>query len=431
MNVSSHALQEQLASLVSGSVRGAESADAIAGVVPQYVVEPMNEQEVSAVMAFANREGLKVSVRGAGTQLMMGTPPTACDIVLSTAQLNQIIEHEPHDMTVSVQAGLPLTALQTHLATTRQWLALDPVLEPGATIGGMISTNVSGPRRLRFGSIRDQIIGMRVVLPDGTIAKGGGKVVKNVAGYDLPKLYTGALGTLGVIVTATFRLYPLRAASRTILLSASSPTPLCELAVRVIGSTLEATAIDVISSLARDGSSTIAVRFETEPEPVADQAATYLNMAGTLADNVQMLEGEAEAHFWQQSAQQVTLANDAEDGLLIKASLLPTDVGAWLEQLRQITQQANVTALYRAHAGHGLIFARLNGEQAVLASVVQQLRQAASARQGHLVVTQASPTLARTVDVWGPIPALEMMRRLKARFDPNYIMNPGRFVGGL
>jgi glycolate oxidase FAD binding subunit len=431
MSVSSHAIQDALRSLTGGRARPAEPDDAIAGVQPQFVVEPLDEQEVSAMMAFANKEGLKVSVRGAGTQLDMGTPPTGCDIVLSTARLNQIIEHQPHDMTVSVQAGLRLTDLQAHLATTRQWLALDPALEPEATIGGLISTNASGPRRLRFGGVRDQIIGIRVVLPDGTIAKGGGKVVKNVAGYDLPKLYTGALGTLGVIVEAAFRLYPLRAASRTVLLSAPSPAPLCELAVRTIASTLEPTALDVISSLDQQDSCTMAVRFQTEPEAIADQIDTFLSMARPLIQEVRMLDHQAETDFWQQTAAQIAVPRGVDDTLLVKASLLPTDVGVWLEYMRKITQQAQLATQWRAHAGHGLIFVRLRGVQSALARAVSQLRQEAMSHQGSLVVTQASPTLARAVDVWGPIPSLEIMRSLKARFDPNYIMNPGRFVGGL
>src|SRR5258708_5692323 len=192
-------------------------------------------------------------------------------------------------MTVTVQAGLRLVDLQSYLARARQWLALDPVLSPGATIGGIISTNVSGARRLRYGGVRDQIIGIRVVLSDGTIAKGGGKVVKNVAGYDLPMLFTLALGTLGVIVAATFRLYPLRASSRMVVLTASTPAPLCVLAVRVIASTLEPNVLDVMTfptttrpldqpgstpQSSRDspgGLNGMGVRFEMEPESADEQ----------------------------------------------------------------------------------------------------------------------------------------------------------------
>jgi glycolate oxidase FAD binding subunit len=431
MSVTSHAIHDTLTSLVGERVRPASQSDAIAGVQPQFVVEPQNEQEVAAVLSFANKEGLKVSARGSGTQLDMGTPPTGCDIVVSMARMNRILEHQPHDLTVTVQAGLRLSDLQTHLATTRQWLALDPPLAPEATIGGIISTNPSGSRRLRFGGVRDQLIGLRVVLPDGTIAKGGGKVVKNVAGYDLPKLYVGALGTLGIIVEATFRLYPLRASSKTVLLSAPSPTPLCELVVRIIASTLEPTALDVSGSSASDGTCTLAVRFESEAEAVADQIDSLLAIAGTLGESACVIDHEDEAHYWQQSGAQVMAPHDADNVLIIKASLLPTYVASWLTELGQVALREQLSTQWCAHAGHGLIFARLDGTQSALTTAVQQLRQAASARRGTLVVTQAAPALARVVDVWGPIPALSLMRNLKQRFDPNAIMNPGRFVGGM
>src|SRR6266852_4292981 len=272
------ALQEALDSLVEGGVQLATESDVVAGVQPYVVAVPGSEQEVASVLAYANREGLKVLVRGGGTQLNTGLPPRDGDILLSTTRLNQVVEYAPHDMTVTVQAGLRLVDLQSHLARARQWLALDPVLSPRATIGGIISTNVSGARRLRYGGVRDQIIGIRVVLSDGTIAKGGGKVVKNVAGYDLPKLFTGALGTLGVIVAATFRLYPLRAASRTVVLTSSTPVPLCELAVRVIASTLEPTVLDIMN-LRTGGLYVMTARFEMEPESADEQAATLVEMA--------------------------------------------------------------------------------------------------------------------------------------------------------
>ena len=434
MKVSPHSpqsLQEALDSLVDGGVQLATESDVVAGVQPYVVATPGSEQEVATLLAYANREGLKVLVRGGGKQLNTGLPPRDGDILLSTRRLKQVVEYAPHDMTVTVQAGLRLADLQSHLARARQWLALDPVLSPGATIGGIISTNVSGARRLRYGGVRDQIIGIRVVLPDGTIAKGGGKVVKNVAGYDLPKLLTGALGTLGVIVAATFRLYPLRAASRTVVLTASTPAPLCELAVRVIASTLEPTVLDIMN-LRTGGLYVMTARFEMEPESADEQAATLVEMATALSD-VQTMQGEAEERLWRQVAVDYPLTSDAVNTLIVKASVLPTDVASRLQSLEHTAQQTGLSISWRAHAGHGLVFARLTGDEAALATAVDQLRSAAAAGQGSLVVIDAPPALASKVDVWGSLPAqtLEVMRRLKVRFDPNYILNPGRFVGGI
>src|SRR6266704_642930 len=434
-------LQETLGALVGDHVRPATESDLVAGVQPQFVVEPGKEEEIAKVLAFADREGLKVLVRGGGTQLNTGLPPTGGDVLLSMARLNTVVEHAPHDMTVTVEAGLKLIDLQAHLAQSRQWLALDPVLDPAATLGGIISTNISGARRLRYGGVRDQLIGIRVVLPDGTIAKGGGKVVKNVAGYDLPKLFTGALGTLGVIVAATFRLYPIRVASRTVVLTASTPAPLCDLAVRIITSTLEPTVLDIMS-LRTGGDYTrnimMTVRFEMEPESADEQAAALVDMARAEASSrpysdVQTIQGEAEERLWRQVAIDYTLASDTANALIVKASVLPTDVASWLESLEHTAQQESLNVRWRAHAGHGLIFARLAGDEAALVTAIDQLRGAASVGQGSLVVVDAPPALASKVDVWGTLPGqtFEVMRRLKVRFDPNYTLNPGRFVGGI
>src|SRR6266566_2577269 len=416
------ALQEALDSLVDGGVQLATESDVVTGVQPYVVAAPGSEQEVATLLAYANSEGLKVLVRGGGTQLNTGLPPRDGNILLSTRRLNQVVEYAPHDMTVTVQAGLRLVNLQSHLARARQWLALDPVLSPGATIGGIISTNISGARRLRYGGVRDQIIGIRVVLSDGIIAKGGGKVIKNVAGYDLPKLFTGALGTLGVIVAATFRLYPLRAASRTVVLTAPTAAPLCDLVVRVIASTLEPTALDVMSVPAAGTGYVMAARFETEPESADEQAAALTSMATGLND-IKTLQGEAEEQLWRQVASDFPLASDAENALIVKVSVLPTNVASWLESLEHIANEANFSTRWRAHTGHGLVFARLSGDEtAALARAVDKLRLAASAGQGSLVVLDAPVALAREVDVWGPIPAFEVMRRLKVRFDPNYTL---------
>ena len=435
MSLSIQSLQSALEPLVGNGIRPTKDEDSIAGVQPQVVVEPGNEEEVAAVLAFANKEGLRVLIRGGGTQLGLGSPPTSGDILLSTARLNTIVEHVPQDLVVTVQAGLPLATLQAALQQSKQWLALDPDLAPEATIGGIIATNATGPRRLRYGGVRDQIIGIRVVLADGTIAKGGGKVVKNVAGYDLPKLFTGALGTLGVIVSATFRLYPLPLASGTIHITASSISTLCDLAVRIIGSTLVPTIVDVQGDTTHTNSYTMAVRFEMGQEAVEAQAATLLAMVaeihGDTIQAAQLLEGDAETQFWSQATHTHKVVDATKTALTLKASLLPTEVAHWLADVEQVYQQQQICATWRAYAGHGLIFVQLSGNETALVSAVQKLRQAAFKHQGSLVVTDAPSKLAQQIDVWGPVPAFDVMRNLKARFDPHTTLNPGRFVGGL
>src|ERR1700741_646662 len=189
--------------------RAASVSDAVMGVQPQFVVEPASEQELAAVLSCANGAEIGVIPRGGATKLTWGNPPKPAGLILSTARLNRILEHAWADLTVTVEAGCTLQALQEKLAKHGQRLALDGLWPEHATIGGALSTNDSGALRLRFGALRDLIIGVTIALPDGTLASSGGKVVKNGAGYDLPKLATGALGTLGVITRANFRLHPL------------------------------------------------------------------------------------------------------------------------------------------------------------------------------------------------------------------------------
>jgi glycolate oxidase FAD binding subunit len=429
MSTSTRSLETQLGALVDGRARPAEPEDTVAGVRPRVVVEPASEDEVAAVLAHASREGLQVLVRGGGTQLDLGFPPRGGDVLLRLERLASVVEHNPHDLTASVQAGIRLDALQASLAGARQWLALDPVLPAGATVGGVVATNASGPRRLRYGGVRDQIIGVRVALADGTIARGGGKVVKNVAGYDLPKLFTGSLGTLGVIVAATFRLYPIPAATRTVLVTATDPAALCALAVRAIGSTLVPTALDVVGPAVADDACEFAARFESGAEAAEDQAARLIALASDLGGEARTLRDAEEAQLWQRFDGALAGSADEEMVLVVKASVLPSDVAGWLASLREATKRLRLGVRWRAHAGHGLVFARLAGAADALVAAVTELRQTAIERYGSLVVLEAPPALAARVDVWGPSPALELMRRLKAAFDPHATLNPGRFIG--
>ncbi len=432
MSTTIQTLCDALTPLLTAPARVAAAGDTVAGVRPGVVVEPVNEEEVAAVLAFADREGLKVLTSGGGTQLGYGRPPTGGDLLLSTTRLGAVLEHEPQDQTIAVQSGVPLAELQQRLGRSRQWLALDPALPEGATIGGIVATNTSGARRLRFGGVRDQILGVRVVLADGTIAKGGGKVVKNVAGYDLPKLFCGALGTLGVVVAANFRLYPLPALSRTILLRAPSPAALCALVLAVNASTLVPTALDVIGPSADEDGCVLAVRFESSVRAaVEDQTAALLTLAGELAASRRLLEGDEESTFWRGLDE--ALWPRAADGhyAMLKASLLPTEVAGWLAQLDACAAARGLATRWRAHAGHGTVFARLVGAPDALAAAVDDLRLAAASGRGSVVVQDAPPETLRIVDVWGTVPALDVMRRLKDRFDPHGTLNPGRFVGGI
>lgn len=413
--------------LVGGRVRAAGPLDAVAGVRPAVVIAPADEAAVSAALAFADREGLKVLTRGGGTQSELGHAPRGGDILLSTYGLEHVVEHNPADLTVTVEAGMSLVDFQAGLARSGQWLALDPSLPAEATIGGIVATAASGPRRLRYGGVRDQIIGVRVVRADGVVAKGGGKVVKNVAGFDLPKLFTGSLGTLGVIVNATFRLYPLPASSRTVFLTAPSFDLLCDLAVRIGGTTLVPSALTVVGTNIL-GRCHLVARFEGVRAAVDDQAQTVLAMTtGTLIDGM-IASGDGEGEIWRAIAG----GPGEESGQLrLKVALLPTQIAPWLAQARDEATRRELTIAYHAHAGHGLLDVSLDGALDALPGAVGALRAAALATKGSLVVTEGLPEVIATLDPWGPSPALESMRRIKAQFDPNGTLNPGRFIGGI
>src|SRR6266851_7936792 len=201
------------------NVRAATAADAVCGVQPKLVIEPGTETEIAEILRLSNEAGLAVIPRGGGTKLGWGNSPARADVILSTARITEIIEHAWADLTVTVEAGCTVQRLQETLGQHGQRLALDALWPEEATVGGVLCTNDSGALRLRFGALRDLIIGVTIALPDGTLASSGGKVVKNVAGYDLPKLVTGALGTLGVITRVVFRVHPLPLSARSFSVS--------------------------------------------------------------------------------------------------------------------------------------------------------------------------------------------------------------------
>jgi glycolate oxidase FAD binding subunit len=437
MDVTAQALESALAQFAPHT-RSAAAGDVVAGARPGVVVEPETEEQVAAVLRYANGAGLAVIPRGGGSQLALGAPPQRADIILSLARMNQIIEHAPHDLTVTAQAGLPLATLQSALGAAQQWLALDPPLAEGATLGGLISTNATGARRLRYGGVRDQIIGVRVALADGTIARGGGKVVKNVAGYDLPKLYTGALGTLGVILSANFRLYPLLPYGATALLEANNLPSLGAVVQRILARPLTPSALDIFSPDAPGAPYLLAARFESGVQASVEGQAQVV-CGAPVADGAQphpTLSGADEARFWSERAERWRGPRDehADPSALIatiKVSLPISAVSDWLVELERVRLAGDLAAHWQAHAGHGIIIASLAAAPEMLIQRIDALRQMAVARRGSLVILDLPPALAGKLDPWGPVAALAVMRRLKQRFDPNGMLNPGRFVGGI
>ncbi len=367
------------------------------------VVRPTSVDEVSQVLRAAHRDGRTVLAAGGRTKLDWA-PPASVDVLIDTTGLDRIVEHTAGDLVAIAEAGVRLTSLQDQLASAGQWLALDPP-EQGATLGGIVSANASGPRRLRFGTVRDLLIGVTVVLADGTVAHAGGKVVKNVAGYDLGKLYTGAHGTLGVVVSTTWRLHPVAPARRVVVLDLPDALAAGPLAVAIARSTLTPTAVELHATTGGNGSLVVVFEaIEASVHAQADAAVTLLG-GGRQLDELPALFGER--------------PGSTED-LILRLAFAPASLTAVLAALPDGTE---VTA----SACTGVLYAALPASSA---AALDALRAAIAPYDGSAVVLNAPAGLS--LDHWGPVgDSLELMRRVKDRFDPERRLAPGRFVGGI
>ncbi len=399
-------------------LRAATAADAIDGVEPQMVAEPGTAEDLARALRWAHAAGLKVSPRGGGTKLGWGNLPAACDLVLSTARLNRVLEHAWADMTVIVEAGCRVAELQKTLAEHGQRLALDPLWQERATIGGILATNDSGTLRGRYGPLRDLIIGITIALPDGTLAKSGGKVVKNVAGYDLAKLFTGALGTLGVVVQAIFRLHPLPRETRSLSFS-GTPEALNQLLLAIQSSKLTFTGLQL---RAEQGSAHLDVRFDGIAAGIQAQVNQLLQLAGSRAAS------DAPANAW--TAHQA-IWDEAAAALMTKFSVLPAQL-ATACALVERSAGAQSLAWKLVVQGVGAGYARLDGNEQGLRTALLTVRDELAKMGGTVVVLGCPAAIKRGLDAWGPpSDAQLLMVRIKQRFDPDGTLNPGRFVGGI
>jgi glycolate oxidase FAD binding subunit len=418
---------EELQNIVGEEhVRQAFADDAVDGVEPSLVVEPGTIEETSEVMKLASREGLAVSPRGGGTKMGLGNPPRAVDLILSTARMDGIIEHVPGDQIVRTQAGLKLQDLQESLAGSNQMLGVDPP-EEGATVGGIVAANASGPRRLRYGTVRDLIIGVKVVLADGTVAKAGGKVVKNVAGYDLSKLFTGSLGTLGIIAEANFRLHPIRESSRTVFLEVDDHTQIPDVAQALTHSTFSQFVLDALEMRWENDRGVIAALFEgIEPAVEAQSsAATELLRSYGEANVLGKDDGD---EFWDSFTRRPWATGD----VALKIGAPPSELAAVLDSAIGAAELAGVEVRLSGHVGTGVTFVGLSGEDDGLVDVVEEVREIRVRRGGSVVVQEAPLAVKERLDVWGSGgDYLGLTRRVKEKFDPGYTMNPGRFLGGI
>jgi len=395
--------------------------DAVDGVQPRMVIEPGNPDEIVRVLKTATAAGLQVIPRGGATKMDWGNPPRGGDLIVSTRRLNRVAEHAWGDMTATVEAGCTLQQLQQTLAEHGQRLALDPLWPEKATIGGILATNDSGALRIRFGSLRDLIIGITLALADGTLAKSGGKVVKNVAGYDLPKLATGSLGTLGIITQAIFRLHPIPRESRSLSFSTPDSAAMNALVLALLDSKLVPTGLQVraaYSSLPE-----IDLRFEG----TAAGCDVQVDQAVRLAAGSCRIEGQADV--WNAHA---ALWSGSDPAVVCKFTLLPASLGTFFDKVREVAEQAHLRWRLVAQAV-GVGWLRLEGATPdVFLSAMVELRQGLEAHGGSLAVLRGPLEVKSKIDVWGSSgDTLPVMKSVKAQFDPIGVLNPGRFLGGI
>jgi glycolate oxidase FAD binding subunit len=387
------------------NVRAASPDDEVGGVGASAVVSPGDESEVAAVLAAAGAHHLAVITRGGGTKLDWGAPPARCDVILSTSRIEGIVDHEPADLVCVVKAGTTLAALQQRLGSTpgfRQRLMLDPPQGAAATLGGVVATAASGPLRTRFGTPRDLVIGASFVLSDGTVGRSGGKVVKNVAGFDVAKLLVGSLGTLAVITEIAVRLHPLPAASRTVVLESRSVDTLCAFAQAVGRLQVTPSIVDL-----HWPEGLVVVRFESSERGAQVQAERVIADAGG-----RLLEHHEER------AMAVALAGSlwTGPGAIGAVAVLPSRAGPLLASMSGGMCDAVVL---RPLLGTGDVrFAPDDGDA---------VRAAVRVAGGRLAIRRGDIQPIDDVDDV----ALDMMRAVKRRLDPAGTLSPGRQLGGI
>jgi len=387
---------------------------------PSCIVYPENPSQLAEVMAIAHQRQWKVLPCGNSSKLNWGGLSNPIDVVVSTQRINRIIEHAVGDLTVTVEAGMKFAQVQAILSKFHQAIALDPSRPNSATIGGVIATGDTGSLRQRYGGVRDHLLGITFVRADGEIAKAGGRVVKNVAGYDLMKLFTGSYGTLGIITQVTLRVYPIPESSGTVVLTGKSGA-ISQAASILKTANFTPTQADLLSSqlvtqLDLGQGMGLIVRFWSIPESVKEQSNRLLAIGQKLGLDQKVYGGEDEVNLWHKLPHH--MHSSAEESVITcKIGVLPT---AAVEVLTNVQ-------LGIIHLGSGLGLVRAKDKTQVLS-----LRQLCQFHAGFLTVLTAPVKFKESVDVWGyPGNALNLMGGIKQQFDRHNILSPGRFVGGI
>jgi glycolate oxidase FAD binding subunit len=401
---------------------------AIDGLSPRDRTSPATAQELATALKSANDAGQAVAAVGGGTQLDLGMPPRRLDQIIETTGLDRVVEYEPADLTVTVEAGMRFADLQKRLGEEGQFLALDPPVADGATIGGVIATNVSGPLRFAYGTARDLVIGTRVANPDGTLTRAGGRVVKNVAGYDLNKLYIGSLGTLSIIVELSFKLAPIPPAAESVVGQFADIDGARRLGNAVVHSPLSPLAIELLGQGAAEAAglprvTLLVFRLGGYPQAVERQVRDLSALIGQHGGQ----RVDAPSTTWDDLARMRVAARQRD--VVLKAAA-PISASATLVDTLSKSLESFAPLVW-SHAGSGVAYAACNAPAAGLLSALRGEIAALDAN-ASLVIERCPTDLKQAIDVWGdPGASLALMRAVKAKLDPKNTLNPGRYVGGI
>ena len=401
------------------------------GQTPGIVCFPLTPDQVGAALRLCNEAEAAVTPWGGGTAMALGNMPRGVDAVLALDRLDKLVEHDDANLTATVQAGMRLSVLQEQLKQRNQFLAIDPPRPDRATIGGIVAANINGPRRMLYGSVRDLVIGMKMVLATGEQIKAGGKVVKNVAGYDLCKLFVGSLGTLGIITEVTFKMAPLPETAGTVI--AQGPLADCiKMVEEVSSSTLLPAAITLFNNAAAQAqgfeTQTAAIGVWTEgfTEAVERHLTNTQSIAARTDLVCEILRDNAHRGFWKKVCEFGT----GRETILYRLTVPLASLEPVLMALEQWSP-SNQTIQMIAHVGTGTILVHTNADSEAI-KWFPKLSAMAKDHRGHVVVIAAPPALKKDLNVWGPVPpSVNIMREIKSQFDPNGILNPGRFISGI
>lgn len=399
-------------------------------------VKPTTEEEIANIIKYANETGMKVNIEGGGTKKGFGGLLDRAEICLSLADYKGIVEHTAGDMTITVKAGTPFNDIQRYLASFRQMIPLDPFTTDKSTIGGVIASNDSGPKRLGYGSARDAVIGMRLAYPDGKIIRAGGKVVKNVAGYDMNKLFIGSMGTLAVMTEITLKLRPLPKYESLALVTVEGAEidKMREFSIGLLDSMMEPVSFELLNpqfaeKLTGHGRYTFAISLEDVESSVLYQENLLRSMIPAGVE-ISFMHGPDAAAFWSSIVSSYPALS--ENYSTLKIGVRNMDVLPVLEAANAIGEKLDVEMIAHGGMGHGICQMYLQGDQEHVRTAINDIRKTAEGLGGYVIVKQLSYQERLKVSVWGNDPSYQfLLQGIKMKIDPNSVLNYKRFVGGI